>query len=90
VDDRDYLLGVSDEIRQGALRFKTDVDGEFQHSTPEVPKLIALPTLLHAADAMARDKPGSKRWLARPEFAMWSAPPGPDQTATATIPAREP
>ncbi|MFI5889068.1 type II toxin-antitoxin system HipA family toxin [Actinoplanes sp. NPDC051513] len=59
LDDRDYLLGVSDETRQGALRFKTDADGEFQHPAPEVPKLIALPTLLHAADTVARDQPDS-------------------------------
>jgi len=48
---------VSDETRQGALRFKTDVDGEFQHPTPDVPKLIALPALMHAADAVSRDEP---------------------------------
>jgi serine/threonine-protein kinase HipA len=57
LDDRDYLLGVSDETRQGALRFKTDVDDEFQHPAPEVPKLIALPSLMHAAGAVARDEP---------------------------------
>jgi len=55
LDDRDYLLGVSDETRQGALRFKTEIDGEFQHPAPDVPKLIALPALLHAADAVSRD-----------------------------------
>ncbi|SDT77180.1 type II toxin-antitoxin system HipA family toxin [Actinoplanes derwentensis] len=57
LDDRDYLLGVSDETRQGALRFKTDADDVFQHPSPDVPKLIALPTLLHAANAVARDEP---------------------------------
>jgi serine/threonine-protein kinase HipA len=58
LDDRDYLLGVSDETRQGALRFKTDADDEvFQHQAPDVPKLIALPSLLHAANAVARDGP---------------------------------
>lgn len=57
LDDRDYLLGVSDETRQGALRFKTDADDEFQHPTPDVPKLIALPSLLHAANAVSRDEP---------------------------------
>lgn len=56
LDDRDYLLGVSDETRQGALRFKGDPDGEFQHPTPDVPKLIALPSLLHAANVVARDE----------------------------------
>lgn len=59
LDDRDYLLGVSDETRQGALRFKTDVDDAFQHPAPDVPKLIALPALMHAADAVARDQPDS-------------------------------
>lgn len=57
LDDRDYLIGVSDETRQGALRFKTDAQGEFQHPAPDVPKLIALPSLLHAADVVARDEP---------------------------------
>ncbi|MET8151922.1 type II toxin-antitoxin system HipA family toxin [Actinoplanes sp. NPDC049668] len=57
LDDRDYLLGVSDETRQGALRFKTDGGDEFQHPASEVPQLIALPALLHAANAVARDKP---------------------------------
>lgn len=57
LDDRDYLLGVSDATRQGALRFKTEADEEFQHPAPEVPKLIALPSLMHAANAVARDEP---------------------------------
>jgi serine/threonine-protein kinase HipA len=57
LDDRDYLLGVSDETRQGALRFKTDVDDTFQHPAPDVPKLIALPSLLHAANAVSREEP---------------------------------
>jgi len=59
LDDRDYLLGVSDETRQGALRFKTETDGRFQHPTTEVPKLIALPKLMRAADLVARDEAGS-------------------------------
>ncbi|MDY7089393.1 MAG: HipA domain-containing protein, partial [Actinomycetota bacterium] len=57
LDDRDYLLGVSDETRQGALRFKTDPDDVFQHPSPDVPKLIALPSLLHAANAVTREGP---------------------------------
>jgi serine/threonine-protein kinase HipA len=59
LDDRDFLLGVSDETRQGALRFKTEAADEFQHPAPEVPKLIALPALMHAAAAVARDEPGN-------------------------------
>jgi len=54
-DDRDYLLGVSDQTRQGALRFKTGSDETFQHPSTDVPKLIALPSLLHAAQAVAHD-----------------------------------
>lgn len=57
LDDRDYLLGVSDETRQGALRFKTDAGDEFQHPSSEVPKLIALPSLLHAANSVSREEP---------------------------------
>jgi serine/threonine-protein kinase HipA len=55
VGDVDYLLGVSDLTRQGALRFRTEPDGEFLHPDLAVPKLIELPRLLHAADAVARD-----------------------------------
>ena len=59
LDDRDYLLGVSDETRQGALRFKTNTDDVFQHPAPDVPKLIALPSLLYAANAVSHDEPDS-------------------------------
>lgn len=58
LDDRHYLLGVSDETRQGALRFKTEIAGEFQHPTPDIPKLLALPTLMRAAAEVARDEEG--------------------------------
>jgi serine/threonine-protein kinase HipA len=57
LDEADYLLGVSDVTRQGALRFKTRADEDFQHPGPEVPKLLALPALRHAADQVARDDP---------------------------------
>jgi serine/threonine-protein kinase HipA len=55
LDDSDYLLGVSDIARHGALRFKTEPNGTFCHPAPEVPKLLALPELMRAADAVARD-----------------------------------
>ena len=57
LDDRDFLLGVSDETRQGALRFTTDADDTFQHPAPDVPKLIALPSLMRAANAVSRNEP---------------------------------
>jgi serine/threonine-protein kinase HipA len=45
----DYLLGVSDLTRQGALRF-TVGDGPFLDPQDAVPKLVSLPRLLAAAD----------------------------------------
>lgn len=59
IDDRDYLLGVSDTTRQGALRFTAEDGGRFQHPSQDVPKLIALPALLRASDHVARDEPNS-------------------------------
>lgn len=53
----DYLLGVRDDLRQGALRFR-DVGAEtFLADEDEgVPSLIELPTLLSAAERMERDE----------------------------------
>jgi serine/threonine-protein kinase HipA len=48
--DVDFLLGVSDESRQGALRFTRHGEAIFLDSTNKVPKLIRLPALLNAAD----------------------------------------
>src|SRR3954464_6149468 len=53
----DYLLGVRDDMRQGALRFRRR--GETVYLAPEeagVPPLIALPTLLNAAEQLERDE----------------------------------
>ncbi|MDR1151676.1 MAG: type II toxin-antitoxin system HipA family toxin [Bifidobacteriaceae bacterium] len=55
VDDAGFLLGVADETRQGALRFALSDGGPFQHPAPEVPKLIDLPGLFHAATLAARE-----------------------------------
>ncbi|TDO68673.1 serine/threonine-protein kinase HipA [Kribbella sp. VKM Ac-2571] len=55
VGDVDYLLGVSDLTRQGALRFRQQPEGQFLHPGLTVPKLIELPRLLRAADGVARD-----------------------------------
>ncbi|MGL5817771.1 MAG: type II toxin-antitoxin system HipA family toxin [Phycicoccus sp.] len=51
--DLDYLLGVSDVTRQGALRFSTG--GEFLDPGHVVPPLVSLPRLLRAAEQVARD-----------------------------------
>lgn len=54
--DVDYLLGVSDETRQGALRFSVPPDPTFVDVRADVPKLVELPRLLAAADLVARDE----------------------------------
>jgi serine/threonine-protein kinase HipA len=51
----DYLLGVADETRQGALRFAVDDAGPYLGTGSDVPRLVALPRLLRAADAVADD-----------------------------------
>jgi len=62
----DYLLGVRDDLRQGALRFRIG-DGPFLASEEAgVPTLTDLPELLQLADAAERDDaslPDLKRLL---------------------------
>lgn len=59
VTDIDFLLGVTDLTRQGALRF-TEPDagpeGPFLGSDPDVPRLLELPRLLRAAERVVRDE----------------------------------
>jgi serine/threonine-protein kinase HipA len=55
LDDVDYLIGVSDVTRQGALRFRTDADAPFLDADHRVPKLVHLPELLRAADSAVGD-----------------------------------
>ncbi|KQQ28008.1 type II toxin-antitoxin system HipA family toxin [Frondihabitans sp. Leaf304] len=54
LDDVDYLLGVSDHTRQGALRYSRGQEG-FLAENSDVPKLISLPALLRAADDVSAD-----------------------------------
>ncbi|MHB0929733.1 MAG: type II toxin-antitoxin system HipA family toxin [Candidatus Nanopelagicales bacterium] len=56
VSEVDFLLGVSDYTRQGALRFREAGDA-FLAADASVPKLIALPELLAASDALEADAP---------------------------------
>lgn len=53
--DVDYLLGVSDLTRQGALRYSMDAGETFLAAKVGVPALIELPRLLRAADAVVAD-----------------------------------
>jgi serine/threonine-protein kinase HipA len=55
LDDLDFLLGVSDDTRQGALRFRLSGHDEFLGKPSSVPRLISLPELLHASDELASD-----------------------------------
>lgn len=50
----DYLLGVTDHARIGALRFRREGEDSFDHHIANfrVPPLIQLPALINAADAV--------------------------------------
>ena len=54
--DLDFLLGVSDLTRQGALRFSRDRGGPYVSEHAGVPPLLAMPRLARAADHVARDE----------------------------------
>lgn len=60
LDDLDYLLGVSDDTRQGALRFRRPDSSTFLGPPATVPALISLPTLLHASDELAAGDDSSR------------------------------
>lgn len=56
LDDLDFLLGVSDETRQGALRYRLADSTAFVGGRSHVPQLISLPQLLRASDEIASDE----------------------------------
>ncbi len=81
--EADYLLGVNDELRQGALRFSEKSDGEFLSSENKnsIPLLISLPKLLSASERFVDDResfedlklllaPGSSLGGARPKASI--------------------
>lgn len=55
IDDVDYLRGVSDESRQGSLRFRTPGDSRYLSAAGTVPPVVQLPRLLSASRAAERD-----------------------------------
>lgn len=65
--DIDFLLGVYDETRMGALRFKTDPDGPFldNNSDTPVPPLSSIRELQFAAEQYESDTDNEevKKWL---------------------------
>ncbi len=66
--DIDYLLGVYDESRMGALRFKTDPEGPFLDDNSEIPTppWSSVRELQHAADCFEKDEDNKElnKWLA--------------------------
>ncbi len=65
--DTDFLLGVNDECRMGALRFKLDSDGPFldnNHDTP-TPPMSSIRELQYAAEIFESDEDSEvvKKWL---------------------------
>jgi serine/threonine-protein kinase HipA len=53
----DYLLGVRDDLRQGALRLRDPATGTYlADDAAGVPPLVALPKLLSAAERLERDE----------------------------------
>lgn len=64
--ESDYLLGVYDESRMGALRFKTDLDGDFLSNDEEfaTPPWTSLRELEQASLAFEADSnPLDTKWL---------------------------
>jgi len=65
--DIDYLLGVYDESRMGALRFKTTKDGPFldDNNQKPTPPWSSVRELQHAADRLENDESNDdiKEWL---------------------------
>lgn len=94
----DYLAGVDDRTRIGALRFKDTEDDPFLTTTGEpVPPLINLPRLLSATDRIERDEeteedlllvlaPGTSLGGARPKATVRD---GDDRLLIAKFPKRD-
>jgi serine/threonine-protein kinase HipA len=57
IPEIDYLLGVRDQLRQGALRFRNPADGAYlADDRSDVPQLLDLRRLLAAAEQLERDQ----------------------------------
>ena len=82
----DFLLGINDEARQGALRFKKQGSDLFlaPSETNAIPPLVALPRLLSASERFLESKesdedlrlllvPGSSLGGARPKASVYDA-----------------
>jgi serine/threonine-protein kinase HipA len=67
LDESDFLLGVHDAARMGALRFKTEIDGPFlaEDSMLSTPPWASLRELEHAAGVfeISEDAEEEEQWL---------------------------
>lgn len=66
LNELDFLLGVYDESRMGALRFKNDENGEFLSCDKELatPPWTTLRTLESASMEFEKDESGTnEKWL---------------------------
>lgn len=54
ISEVDYLVGVSDHSRQGALRYRRADIPAYVADGHEIPRLVDLGRLLHASDQLAR------------------------------------
>jgi serine/threonine-protein kinase HipA len=83
LNELDYILGVNDEARQGALRFSETKEGLFLTPTTKtsIPPLVELPRLLQATERFIEDNetaedlrlllaPGSSLGGARPKASV--------------------
>lgn len=65
--DIDFLLGVYDETRMGALRFKTDIEGPFldEDANTPVPPISSIRELQYAVEQFETDKGNEevRKWL---------------------------
>ncbi|MAX25310.1 MAG: phosphatidylinositol kinase [Phycisphaeraceae bacterium] len=75
----DYLLGVNDEARQGALRFSESVDGPYLSPKGQraIPPLVDLPKLLLATERFLDDEENAEdlRLLLAPGSSLGGARP---------------
>ncbi len=76
--EADYLLGVGDIARQGALRFAEQEGGPFLATGTQIPPLIQLPALLGAVMRLSEDDGGTDddlRLLLAPGSSLGGARP---------------
>jgi len=54
LSEQAYILGVSDRLRQGALRFSLDCGKTFEGQENRIPPVSSLPRFIHLSDAMMK------------------------------------